>query len=145
MPGRSLLQLYLEFGFYFIFSQEYGYYVRQPDENVDSGSLKNNDCQPKVVENKKSMTSVLQKLLEKQENNKIVEEVLNQDISNESHTTSEEKENDNDVALESIETTDTAVFQTMFKNMIQEHSKMDFMKNEVGLHYKIFLSSYANF
>lgn len=81
------------------------------------------------------MTSVLQKLLERQENNKMVENILNQDISNESQTAPERKENANDVALESIETTDSAVFQTMFKNMIQEHSKMDFMKNEVGLFY----------
>lgn len=80
------------------------------------------------------MTSVLKKLLEKQENNKIVEEVLHEDISNESNKTPENKDKANDVALESIETTNTAVFQTMFKNMIQEHNKMDFMKNEVCLH-----------
>lgn len=78
------------------------------------------------------MASILQKLLEKQEDSQAIEEVLNQDISNDSYKEMESNENKTDVALESIQTTDTAVFQTMFKNMVQEHRKMDFMKSEVG-------------
>lgn len=66
-------------------------------------------------------------MLKKQEENKAITEIANQDLSKEAEKTYEEVDDKNNVAIEEIESTDAGVFQTMFKNMAEEHG----MKAEV--------------
>lgn len=79
---------------------------------------------------KKTIASVLQKLLEKKNDQKEVEELANQDISEEPEK--EPPEEKNDVVLEPIASNNSGVFQTMFKNLAEEQGKRDYMKTEVS-------------
>lgn len=80
---------------------------------------------------KKKISTVLQKLLQKQEQREDVEKMASADLSNETEKDYEKVDESNTVAFEKIDSTTAGVFQTMFKDMIQEHEKMDFMKTEV--------------
>lgn len=80
---------------------------------------------------KKSMSSVLQKLLQKREEHNEIEEIANKDLSKEPVKESNTEKKDN-VALEPIETTDAAVFQTVFKDLCKEKEKTNFMRTEVS-------------
>lgn len=100
----------------------------------ESSALENcAESQPKLKQTKRNMSSVLQKLLQKQHNQKLVEEELNKDLSDNTNEIDEVEVKKSDIALEKIESTDAGVFQTMFRNMAQEHGKMDFMKSEVSM------------
>lgn len=77
------------------------------------------------------MSSVLQKLLQKREQDKEIQEIVNKDLSKEPFKESNIEKKDS-VALEPIGTTDAAVFQTVFKDLCKEKEKTNFMRTEVS-------------
>lgn len=75
----------------------------------------------------------MEKLLEKQKEQREIEKIALEDLSkeNEKEYQNETVDEKNNVALETIDSTDVGVFQTIFKNMAQEYAKIDSMKTEV--------------
>lgn len=86
---------------------------------------------PTKLKESKNISTVVEKLLQKQEERKNIEKMASADLSKEPIKEYDEIDERNTVALEKIDHTNAGVFQTLFKDMIEEHEKMDFMKNEV--------------
>lgn len=69
--------------------------------------------------------------MKKQEDQKAIEKMALEDLSEENEKEYRVVDERNNVALEKIDSSDVGVFQTMFKNMAEEYANIDSMKTEV--------------